>query len=230
MNELRTAIEGQKKTYIFIADDVYIENRTYLINKDRGTFMSAYTDDLAIHDFIAELKSGLSNNIIVSFNTTDQIIDTLRAQFAGLFHSYLKAEEIASTAQVIGNLEKAIGEINDAVDVFRRTGTAFWGRFQSTNLATNSTLLVIQKKLGLKSAPFYAENIKALDEILIFAGYQKVECDDSDDQRKYVKDDGVSQKILILKNGLFNDDGTFKDISSEFAVEDMMSFEENLAK
>ena len=45
-----------------------------------------------------------------------------------------------------------------------------------------------------------------------------------------MKDDGVSQKILILKNGLFNDDGTFKDISSEFAVEDMMSFEENLAK
>ena len=33
MEELRTAIKNKKKIYIFIAKDVYIENRTYMQNK-----------------------------------------------------------------------------------------------------------------------------------------------------------------------------------------------------
>lgn len=37
MEELRTAIKNKKKIYIFIAKDVYIENRTYMQNKDSGT-------------------------------------------------------------------------------------------------------------------------------------------------------------------------------------------------
>ena len=52
MNEVMTAIKEKKKVYIFISNDVYVENRTYIQNKDTGTFKSAYTDNIKIHEFM----------------------------------------------------------------------------------------------------------------------------------------------------------------------------------
>ena len=49
MNELDVAIKHKKKIYVFISNDVYIENRMYEINKDNGSFKSAYTDNIKIH-------------------------------------------------------------------------------------------------------------------------------------------------------------------------------------
>ena len=89
MEELRTAIKNKKKIYIFIAKDVYIENRTYMQNKDSGTFRPAYADNIKIHQFIEELRLAIKNNPIESFETTTDIVNSLKSQFAGLFQNFL---------------------------------------------------------------------------------------------------------------------------------------------
>ena len=118
MNEIQTAIKNKKKVYIFIAKDVYIENRTYEYNKENGSFKSAYTDNLKIHEFISELKN--NNRVLIeSFDTTDEIISTLKLQFAGLFQNLLAHYASKSESTVIMDLSETASEIKDSVHDLR---------------------------------------------------------------------------------------------------------------
>lgn len=227
MNELRTAINSSKKIYIFIANDVYIENRTYLQNKDSGCFKSAYTDNIKIHEFIAELKDKLKSNVITSFESTDQIVETLRAQFAGLFQNYLVQEAAMRNAKMTYELEETIGRLEDAAVSFQKIGDSFFDKFKSTIFATNASLQFIQRQLGLKSASFFAKDVTELDEVLRFAGYQITEYDSTENKRQYIQKGYLVEKILTLSNELFNSDGSFKDIRSKAKIEQLVSFEEN---
>ena len=116
MNEIQNAIKNKKKVYIFIANDVYTEHRTYLLNKDTGTFKSAYTDDIRIHEFIAELNQTVKNHMIVSFETTDQIIDTLKAQFAGLLQNLLQREASMTDAKTAYDLQESADRMKDIIN------------------------------------------------------------------------------------------------------------------
>lgn len=229
MNELRTAINSSKKIYIFIANDVYIENRTYLQNKDSGCFKSAYTDNIRIHEFIAELKDKLKSNVIESFDSTDQIVEILRAQFAGLFQNYLAQESAKRNAKMAYELGETISRLEGAAERFQEIGTTFFKKFESTIFATNTSLQFIMRQLGLKSAAIFAKDVTALDEVLTLAGYRIAEYDTDDIKRKYVQKGYLVEKILTLQNGLFNSDGSFKDLKSDLEIGQYVSLEENSA-
>lgn len=115
MNEINTAIKNKKKVYIFIANDVFIENRTYEQNKDTGTFKSAYTDDIKIHEYISELKNNNKIHVIESFETTEQIIRTLKLQFAGLFQNLLAREASMTEAKTAYDLQETADEIKNLI-------------------------------------------------------------------------------------------------------------------
>ena len=228
MNELRTAISGSKKIYIFVANDVYIENRTYLQNRDSGCFKSAYTDNIKIHEFIAELKDKLKSNVIASFDTTDQIVEILKEQFAGLFQNYLAQEVSMRNIKMAQELEETIKRLEGAAESFQKNGDCFFDKFKSTIFASNMPLQFIQRKLGLKSASFFAKDVTALDEVLRFAGYQIVENTSSENIRQYIQEENSTEKILILRREMFNSDGSFKDIRSKDKIEQLVFFEEKV--
>lgn len=214
MNEIQTAIKNRKKVYIFIAKDVYIENRTYEYNKENGDFKSAYTDNLKIHEFISELKNN-NRVLIASFETTDEIISTLKLQFAGLFQNLLAHESSKSETAVVADLSEAASEVRDSVQELREEQNAFFKKFESTVFGRNHTLRALEEFLGIDKASIFARNIDALDELMVAFGYQSVSVENKqEDIRKYTKggtylDDTY---VVILKKALFNGDGTFKDI------------------
>lgn len=214
MNEIQTAIKNRKKVYIFIAKDVYIENRTYEYNKENGDFKSAYTDNLKIHEFISELKNN-NRVLIASFETTDEIISTLKLQFAGLFQNLLAHESSKSETAVVADLSETASEVRDSVQELREEQNAFFKKFESTVFGRNHTLRALEEFLGIDKASIFARNIDALDELMVAFGYQSVSVENKqEDIRKYTKggtylDDTY---VVILKKALFNGDGTFKDI------------------
>lgn len=214
MNEIQTAIKNRKKVYIFIAKDVYIENRTYEYNKENGDFKSAYTDNLKIHEFISELKNN-NRVLIASFETTDEIISTLKLQFAGLFQNLLAHESSKSETAVVADLSETASEVRDSVQELREEQNAFFKKFESTVFGRNHTLRALEEFLGIDKASIFARNIDALDELMVAFGYQSVSVENKqEDIRKYTKggtylDDTY---VVILKKALFNSDGAFKDI------------------
>lgn len=116
MKELETAIKEKKKIYVFISNDVFIENRTYRLNKGTGSFRSAYTDDIKIHEFIAKLMENEQNYVILPFETADQIIPVLKSQFAGLFQNLLAGRASLNngkTADDLHTLEDQVRILQD---------------------------------------------------------------------------------------------------------------------
>lgn len=222
MNEIQTAIKNRKKVYIFIAKDVYIENRTYEYNKENGSFKSAYTDNLKIHEFISELKN--NNRVLIeSFDTTDEIISTLKLQFAGLFQNLLAHNASKSESTVIMDLSETASEIKDSVHDLREEQEAFFKKFESTVFGRNYTLRALEGFLGLDKASIFARNVDALDELMEAFGYDRVSVDNKqEDIRKYTKGGNflTDTYVVTLKKLLFNDDGTFKDIRQNSIIKE----------
>lgn len=215
MEELKTAIKSNKKIYVFIAKDVYIENRTYEQNKDSGSFKSAYTDDLKIHEFILSLKKE-RKIVISSFETTDEITNTLKLQFAGLFQSFLQEKARVTNEKITLDLAETAENLKTLIGEMVEHNQEFINHFDGSVFAVNMTMQYIRKKIGLNKASIYAKNLDALDEFLEFLGFKSVEVDDFlEDERKYIKNEFNKKSILTLKSCLFDEDKNFKDIRNK---------------
>ena len=210
MRETQTAVKSKKKVYIFIAKDVFIENRTYEKNKESGIFKSAYTDDIRIHEFIFELKNNTKNNVIESFDTTDDIIATLKLQFAGLFQNLLAKDASTTDAKTAYDLQESADMMKSIIQDFDSLKTDFFSKFDSTLLYTNRTVFTIKQHLGMEKSAFFAHNIYALDEFMGVLGFLSVDVDDLfEDERKYIRDFEGKMSTIVIKSFLVNSDKSF---------------------
>ena len=227
MNEIERALKSKKKVYIFIARDLFVENRTYEQNKDSGYFRSAYTEDLRVHEFILKLRNDVKVHFVTHFDTTDDIVFTLKAQFAGLFQNLLTHEASRSESAVISDLSDTATLVWDAVDELRKEKDAFFKKFESTVFGRNYTLRAIEEFFGIKKAAIFARDIDALDELMGAFGFTSVEVDDKlEDIRKYTrgKEWYEGKYSIVVKKALINDDGTFKDIRQNSFIKDNLVF------
>ena len=210
MNEIQNAIKNKKKVYIFIANDVYTEHRTYLLNKDSGTFKSAYTDDIRIHEFIAELNKTVKNHVIMSFETTDQIISILKAQFAGLLQNLLQREASMTDAKTAYDLQESADRMKEIINDFERQKDDIFTKFDSMIFINNRVAFTIKTMLGMEKSAFFAADIDALDEFMLTVGFSINEVDNPlEDERKYVKDYWDKTTSIILKQSVVNENKTF---------------------
>lgn len=211
MKELQTALKAKKKIYVFIANDVFIENRTYKRNKGNKNFQSAYTDDVKIHEYIAELTESVKNHVIAPFETTDQIISVLKSQFAGLFQNLLAREASLTDAKTAYDLQETSDAVRSAIEEFKKEQNLFFRKFDSTIFACNMTIQTICKHLGLSKATFFVRNVDALDELMISFDF-RISSGGPDDFRRYIRDRNFERQELVLKKDLFDADGILKDI------------------
>lgn len=229
MNEIRHAIKTQKKVYIFVANDVYIENRTYLRNKDSGSFAPAYTDDLRIHEFLANLQTTVTDHVISPFDTTDQIVETLKKQFAGLLQGFLQREASLTEGKTIYDLQETVSQIKKSIAEYDEKKAEFFLKFDSSIFSCNGVLFAIKRYLGLSQCSFFAKDVNALDEFMTLVGFtteSPIEVS-FDCNRYYVKQEGKIKKSLKILDGAVNPDGTFKDLRPLSEVEKFVLWEED---
>ena len=213
MNELKTAIKNKKKIYVFISNDVYIENRIYKKNKESGTFISAYADDIKIHEYIEELTETTKNHVITSFETTEQIISVLKSQFAGLFQHLLQKEASATEAKTVYDLQESADNMRAIIADFQKEKEEFFNRFEGTPFKLNGVILYLRELLNLKQCAFFVKDDKALDEFMECIGFKSIEVDSQiEDHRKYVSSGNGIIETYIFKVEVFDESGKLKDI------------------
>lgn len=213
MNELKTAIKNKKKIYVFISNDVYIENRIYKKNKESGTFVSAYADDIKIHEYIEELTETTKNHVITPFETTEQIISVLKSQFAGLFQNLLQKEASATEAKTVYDLQESADNMRAIIKDFQKEKEEFFNRFEGTPFKLNGVILYLRELLNLKHCAFFVKDVEALDELMKCIGYKSVEVDDPfEDKRKYTCTTNELVETFTFKNEVFAESGKIKDI------------------
>ena len=225
MNELEVAIKNKKKIYIFIAHDVYVENKTYQNNKGKD-FKPAYVDNLKIHEYIAELQEKVKNHVILPFETTDSIIDILKSQFAGLFQNFLAREASATEAKTAYDLQETADRIKAEIDDFTNCQNEFFSKFNSSVFMTNRVVYRIKTHVGLKISTFFTNNLASLDEIMKAFGFEIRKSADKNIARLYAKEVGRTLKTISLNEELFNDDATIKDIRQSSDLDKYIIYQE----
>lgn len=225
MEELNKAIKSRKKIYVFISNDVYIENNTYIANINTGSFVPAFADNIKIHEYISEIKKTIRNNPIQPFNTVSDIIDTLKKQLAGLFQYLLVQEASATEAKTYYDLQQSSQNIKDLVAELSEKHNEFFRKFDSSIFATNFILKTLRNKLKMEKAIFFARDLDALDEMLQFLGFY-TENELPIGPYIYEKVIGNKKTRLILGSELFETDGKLKDIRNSATVDKYLQWEE----
>lgn len=114
--ELRVALEQTKQVYIFVERDVYHEFKTYERNKD-SNIRWASVDNPRIYDFIAEVYSLKNNNPVHPFETSYDITENLREQWAGLFQRLLAQQSLGLQASLFHDLKQSMENARSLLDV-----------------------------------------------------------------------------------------------------------------
>ena len=231
MKELKTALKEKKKIYVFISKDVFYENRTYKLNKDNNAFKSAYTDNIKIHEYIAELTENVNDHYIASFETTEEIITILKAQFAGLFQGLLSREAAMTEAKTVYDLQQTADSIRSIVKEFADEKASFYEKINCTFIKNNYILTRIKQCIGLTKCAFFAQDIFALDEIMSLAGYKRTDSFEDNMAFEYVKVErdrnSITTKTIYLGEGLFDENWVLKTDCTGSYVESHFRYDES---
>lgn len=225
MKELKKAMKDRKKIFIFILNSVFLENKTYLKNKDSGAFVSAYADNIKIHEFIAELKQSNVNNPITPFESTNDIIEMLKGQFAGMFQRLLAREATLTSASTMNDLQETADRMQSMLDNFAEQQEQFIDKFNCSVLVNKVPLQIIRNHLGLTKAYLYLNDMDTLDEFMQLLGFT-IEQELPDKVRVYTKKMQGKRQTLKLSEELFDENGTLLDIRNKDKLKSLIEWEE----
>ncbi len=114
--ELRVALELQRQVYVFVERDVYHEYRTY--EKNKGASLTwASVDDVRIFQFLDEIYKLKNNNPVQPFETSFQITQMLKDQWAGLFQRLLAQSVVESQGNLFIELRHSLETARSLVEV-----------------------------------------------------------------------------------------------------------------
>ena len=82
----------------------------------------------------------------------------------------------------------------------------------------------------MNTSSFYAKNVDDLDDFMTAIGFLSSDDLEIDDERKYVRQDGLTTYTLTLKITLFDENGNLKDIRNRSELETSIIWEEKTLK
>lgn len=212
--ELTTAHSNGKQVYIFISKNVNAEYQTYARNKE--IIMDyAHVDDKRIFQYI-EFIYGLGlNNTIHLFESTTEIIDFLREQWAGLFQRLLNEERVQREMNTIEELRSSVNSLHEIAKIMHNTNSVSSEAIDQIVMANHPVFDALRSLLRNKYRVFFVNKIE-MDQWLIAKGYRATEefmTTDENYYEYYLRNRVVSQpeQVLVFKD-LFDVDGSLRNL------------------
>jgi hypothetical protein len=212
--ELKTALESGKQVYIFIERDVYSEFTTYQNNKTNDVAW-VHADNPAIYAFIDEVKSLPHNNAIFPFETSQNIIDLLREQWAGLFQRLLADRAQGDQYAVARELNQSLASARAMIDALRPSQGPADPKLSEIAAIEHplfqrlKTLLKVRHRVFFISGREMQDWLKAIDWMPV----EKALWDEKGVQEWYPKKDHGSERpfeLLKIDNSIFDSDGSLR--------------------
>lgn len=225
MNELLAAKKDRKKIFTFIMNNVFVENDTYLKNKENGNFTPAFADNIKIHEFIAEIRKTFNKSPIIQFDSTNDIVENLKLQFAGMFQRLLVQEATLTNSKTMYDLQETADNMKTILTDFINQQELVAQKFNSAVFANKMPFQIIRTHLGLNRAFLIIDDLDTLDKFMSLIGFVQ---DKSDlvYKRSYFKNNGNIQQILNLSDELFDESNSFKDIRNKLLLNEYIVWEE----
>lgn len=209
--ELKTALDLNKQSYVFVDSSVMAEYKMYLKNKEIQGIRYVAADDERIFRFIEEIQALPRNNQIIEFRQADEIASHLREQWAGLFQRFLQQQEQFPDRRAADDLHQALKTVNQLV-TFLTNERRQQGGIVNEILLTNHPIFALIRKLTNTTFPVFFRNFDELNSFLKFRKWTEV-CHDgwstsgSDDCFEWSRKDSSQEyyEELLISHEVFED-------------------------
>lgn len=213
--ELKTAFELNKQVYIFIEKGVYAEYHFYLKNKETENIKFNYADNIKIHEFIEFVEGLPNNNTIQGFETSSDITQFLKLQWAGLFQRFLQEQTRIKELNVIKGIENTAKTLNQLVTFLTEEKRDKDNAINEILLSNHPAMEQIKELLSIPYRVFFTTKEEFID-LITARGFK--ENDDnipSNDIQKWSLKRNKKITTVKFSNHIFNSDNKLKVYTKE---------------
>jgi hypothetical protein len=223
--ELRVALELSKQVYIFVEREVYHEYRTFERNRD-AKIKWASVDNPRIYEFLSEVYSLKNNNPIQPFETSYDITEKMREQWAGLFQRLLAQQSLSIQASMFHDLKQSLETVRSLVDVVASQADRRDEVVANIILVNHPLFAALRKQMGVPYR-FVIENRKELEEWLGARGFT---------EDAFASDEGTiewfrankaagSTEVVRVSSAVFDDQGKLRPFTAAEWLEEFVTYQ-----
>lgn len=225
--ELDTAFKLNKQVYIFIEKSVLSEFKTYKANSNNETIKYVSVDDIRIFKFIDQVGSRSKNNQIAPFETTFDITDYLKEQWAGLFQTFLKSSARQSEIIFVENLKKTSDTLNQLVNYLKKDKDDGDSAIKDILISNHPVFGELERILGLQYRIIFHDESEVAD-LLIAHKFTKIDQSHRGYKKEYHswQDPLNASRFLRIERNIFDPSNgdlkptTHSNRNDEFAIID----------
>jgi hypothetical protein len=211
--ELRRALELKIQVYIFIDKNVYAEYQTYILNKKNKSIKYRFANDIKIFEFIEFCNNLPNNNNIYAFETSLDIIQYLREQWAGLFQRLLQEQPRNNEINLLKGIETTANTLNQLVNFLTEERKDRDGAIKDILLSNHPAMEEVRKLLKVTYRVYFSTKDELIDWLTARSYTQPPFDDDAGvDCMNFYYNDNRQKKsfVLSIKRTIFNEDGKLK--------------------
>lgn len=226
MGEISKAISDRKLVYIFVAEEVLTEYRTYEKNKDVKGIKWVQVDDTRIYDFLNRISDQEPNVPILSFSFSSEIVSLLSRQLSGALYNFIQNEARLSQSRVALSINYSINRLQRVFDKMNAAMAEFELKDRGFQFALLPAISRILKILGITHYSVIIPTKEGLVEFLENIGFS---CESyiSELQPQMMVFSKVEGDMIIsikVQNALFLDDGSFDRYKTVEDCEKLISY------
>jgi len=213
--ELKTALELGRQVYIFVERSVLSEYSTYLKNKGVESVQYSFVDNVGVYVFLEEVHSLPMNNTIAPFETSRDISDYLREQWAGLFQRYLQEQGRLREASLVEGMRATADTLDQLVTFLTEERRSQDEAIKSILLSTHPAFARLKVLLNVQYRVFFTNH----DEFVAWLGargYRLVnpEAWDEPGFEEWSIREPKRTRYLHVSRSIFDEDGKLKVYTS----------------
>jgi hypothetical protein len=224
--ELKRALDAHKQVHIFVDKNVLAEHSTYLVNKDNEKVRFQHVDNIAVYKFLEEVHALPGNNPIAPFETAEDIVSYLKAQWAGIFQRLLKEEGKREEIHFVSGLRNSAETMNRLVQYLTEERKDRDEAIKTILLTTHPAFAAIKKVLNIPYRVYFT-NIEELTALVGARSWLATANDKKDKNwlRWSTKDEKKNILTLKVSKSIFDSDGKLKVITKQDWNKDLVKIE-----
>jgi hypothetical protein len=201
---------------------VLSEYSTYLKNKDNEEVKYHFADNVKVYKFLEEVKALPQNNPIAPFETAQDIVDFLKAQWAGQFQRFLQKQSRLKEIRLVESMEATANTLDQLVVFLTEERRSQDQAIQDILLSNHPAFQQLRSLTGTPYRVFFT-NHRELAAWLKARGYSFVSKERWDDP-KY-EEWLLKEDLLKIFTDIFDEDGKLKVYTGEEWNEDWITKE-----
>lgn len=202
--ELRRALDRGIQVFIFVEKSVLAEYATYQLNKETAGVRYRFVDDVRVFEFLEDMFKLPRNNPIAPFETSAEITQYLKLQFAGLFQRFLQEQRRVSEVRVLEEMNSVAKTLKEVVGFLTEERKSRDQAIRSILLANHP---VFRRLADLTHTTYrvYFSNRQERDRWLAARGWKPVPREELDEESLEEWINEKSDAYLKFTAGLFDE-------------------------